>query len=288
MPEWEDNLIDDLARRRVVLFLGAGVSRNSVAADNKTRPPLWGEFLTKCLASLKKPKAYVKALLRSGDYLTAAEIMKKNLDNEWFNLLRRSFVDPKYKATDIHRHVYRLDARVCLTQNVDKIYDTYAQSESQNTVLVKQHFDKGVANAIRGDARCIIKAHGTIDEPVRMIFTRSEYAKARHEHQSFYALLDALALTHTFLFIGAGIADPDVQMMLERMAQMHPEARPHYMLVSSGSIHADHADALRRNMNLKVIWYKASKTHHHLTTMLADLADVVEERRDVLAETRDW
>jgi len=26
--------------------------------------------------------------------------------------------------------------------------------------------------------------------------------------------MDALVLTHTFLFLGCGIADPDVQMML--------------------------------------------------------------------------
>jgi hypothetical protein len=39
MIEWPSPLVDDLARRKVVLYLGAGVSASSRSHDGKSSPP---------------------------------------------------------------------------------------------------------------------------------------------------------------------------------------------------------------------------------------------------------
>ena len=44
MIEWPDLLIDAIARRRCVLFLGSGISANAKNIDGK-KPPTWAEFL---------------------------------------------------------------------------------------------------------------------------------------------------------------------------------------------------------------------------------------------------
>jgi len=59
--------------------------------------------------------------------------------------------------------------------------------------------------------------------------------------------MDALVLTHTFLFLGCGIADPDVQMMLARHALRFPHGKPHYICMAANTVHADIAASMRRN-----------------------------------------
>lgn len=44
MISWPLPLVKDIARRKSVLFLGSGISRNSINAQGK-RPPTWEEFL---------------------------------------------------------------------------------------------------------------------------------------------------------------------------------------------------------------------------------------------------
>ena len=140
MIEWPDSLVQDLARRRAVLFLGSGVSKNSVSeADAACHPPTWEEFLTLAMEGCPSPRQHIKRLLSQRDYLTACEIIKHKLADQWNPFIHEQFVAPRFLAADIHRDIFKLDSRIVLTQNVDKIYDTFASHESSNTVYVKDY-----------------------------------------------------------------------------------------------------------------------------------------------------
>jgi len=212
MINWPNIVIDDIARRRAVLFLGAGVSKNSLGIDNVSRPPSWMEFLNDGISKCTGNTKHIRKLINDGDLLTACEIIKDKLDEEWFNLLREKFITPQYKPSRLHESLFKLDLRLVFTYNFDKIYDTYAQSASNNTIQSKNYYDIDLSRVLRGDNRAIVKVHGTIDEPSQMIFTRKEYIQARHKNHTFYTILDALTITHTFIFVGCGLSDPDVQL----------------------------------------------------------------------------
>jgi len=289
MIEWPPQLVQDLARRRAILFLGAGVSKNSVSElDPNRRPPTWEEFLREGLSLCDNPKKHIQSLLKRSDYLTACEIIKVKLDDRWNHLVDEQFVKPRFQHADIHRNIFKLDSRIVLTQNVDRIYDTFASSESSGTVYVKDYSKADVAQVVRGDRRCVLKAHGTVDTPNEMIFTREDYVRARVSHSSFYSVLDALAVTHTLLFIGCGVSDPDVQMMLERHAYAFPGSRPHYMVTPRNAFHNEVAESLKRNMNLRFLFYKPQDHHAELGKSLHELVQLVEQGRLKLLETRDW
>lgn len=289
MIAWPQPLVQDLARRRAILFLGSGVSKNSVSqADPDHRPPTWDEFLRSALERCDNPKRHVQTLLKRKDYLTACEILKHKLDEHWHEFVHQQFVEPRFQTAEIHRDIFKLDSRIVLTQNVDKIYDSFASSESNSTVYVKEYSTADVALVVRGDRRCVLKAHGTVDSPAEMIFTREEYVRARYKYSSFYSLLDALTVTHTLLFVGCSISDPDVRLMLERHANVFPGSRPHYMVAPRGAFHADVEQSLKRNMNLRVMFYKPQDHHVELRDSLHALVSLVETQRDVLTETRDW
>ncbi|GAB5515226.1 SIR2 family NAD-dependent protein deacylase [Rhodopirellula baltica] len=289
MIDWPDSLVMDLARRRAILFLGSGVSKNSVSAvDGTKRPPTWDEFLRLGLDRCSTPKRHIQTLISQQKFLLACEILKEKLDESWNEIVHETFVDPKFQPAEVHESIFKLDSRVVLTQNVDKIYDAYATTESSGTVYVKDYSKTDVGLVVRGDRRSVLKAHGSVDTPGEMIFTGEEYAAARYQFSRFFLLLDALSVTHTFLFLGCGLTDPDVHLMLERNSHHFPGSRPHYMVTPSKSVHDDVQTCYKRNMNLRFLTYKAKDNHVELKESLKELAVLVDNAREELSKTRDW
>jgi hypothetical protein len=289
MIDWPAQLVEDLARRRAIVFLGAGVSKNSTSESDPTlHPPTWEEFLRAALDRCDNPKRHIEKLLKRHDYLTACEIVKYRLADDWNALVHDQFVAPRFRPADIHRDIFQLDSRIVLTQNVDRVYDAFAANESSGTVYIKEYSNADVGLVVRGERRCVLKAHGSVDTPAKMVFSREDYARARVEFSSFYNVLDALTVTHTLLFLGCGVADPDVQLMLERFAYVFPGSRPHYMVAPRQLLHPDVEQSLKRNMNLKFLLYKPHDSHLELRESLHDLVRLVDAQRETLAATRNW
>lgn len=288
MIAWPAPLIDDLARRKAVLFIGSGVSANSTGSDGSTRPPTWEEFLRNCASSCTGDTAYIVSLIEARDFLTACELLRDRLGAQWSDLLADAFSRPQFRPADIHKHIFSLDARIVVTPNFDKVYDVYAQHETHGSTVVKHYYDDDTPLVLRKNYRAVIKVHGSIDEPSRTVFTRSDYAKLRHRHEAFQRLIDALFLTHTFLFLGCGLNDPDLRLFLEQHAQRHPSAPAHYITSTEGDVPIEMDGSLRSNMNLEVIRYSSANGHSELTESLSELSLAVEARRGELADRLDW
>jgi SIR2-like domain len=287
MIEWPSSLVEALARRRVVLFLGAGISKNSINSDGK-RPPTWEEFLREAANALdEKRKRFVLKAIKAGQLLDACEWIKNTLDDQWIQKLKSQFTDPKYKAAEIHRHIYDLDSRITITPNIDKIYDNYVVEKSEGTVIVKSHVDSDIIDCIRRNERLILKVHGSIDAPGQIVFTRTDYAKALIANGIFYKILESLVDTQQFLFIGAGFSDPDFQLLFERHSYLFESKVPHYMTAAK-SIAQEHVDLIRTTRNIKVLKYDAKDNHIQLTSSIQRLASLVSDKRDEIAVRRDW
>jgi hypothetical protein len=285
---WPERLVSDLARRRAVVVLGSGISRNSKNEAGQF-PRTWGEFL-----SSQKPRmsgsTEFRAALRRYDYLTACELLKMELGGDDFrSLLISEFLAPRYQASEFHRAIFKLDSRIVATPNFDKIYETFANAEAQGSIRVKNHYDLDVADAIRREERLILKFHGSIDTPDKMIFTRREYAHARTEHGNFYKILEALALTHTFLFLGCGVHDPDTRLLLEDIFFRYSVNRPHVFVLPQRAVKMSEKEIIETSMNLSITEYtNKSKDHSSLLVALNDLATRVESARNLLVATRNW
>lgn len=230
----------------------------------------------------------IESLLAERDYLTACEMLKLHLVDQWPELLANAFSRPEFKRAAIHESLFNLDCRVVLTQNFDKIFDVYAQSETNGSIVVKNYYDDDTPLVMRRNYRAIIKVHGTIDEPSKMVFTRQDYAQVRSKYKSFQDLIDALFLTHTFLFVGCSFNDPDLRLFLEQHAYSRPGAPAHYMTSPKGETATELDDSIKTNMNLRLLRYDPANGHHELTDSLSALADLVEDKRATLAETMNW
>ncbi|MEI7827911.1 MAG: SIR2 family protein [Euryarchaeota archaeon] len=288
MIVWPADLISDLARRKTVVFMGSGISRNSQDVTGR-HPKTWAEFLNHMCASAPSPIPQVKTLLKEKDFLTACEIVKRSIGQaEFDNHLRAEFLSPGYQHARIHEHIFALDSRIVATPNFDKIYDTYANYKAGSSVIVKYYYDPDIAQTIRGKNFVILKVHGTIDTLGQIIFTRREYAIARVKYASFYALLEALALTHTFLFLGCSVYDPDIRLLLEDVFFRHPSSPPHVFVLPARELHESVRAVVQESMNLKILTYKSTNAYKELEDSIGELVHFVDDERDRLKIDGNW
>jgi hypothetical protein len=285
MISWPPELVLDLARRRAILVLGAGVSRNSVNAAG-AHPPLWNEFLNEAIVNAGKSVGWqetVKTLIHQNDYLTACDVIKTAMGPAPFRqFMRAQFLTPGYQAAAIHDVLIKIDTRIVLTPNYDKIYENRINAVQNNTVLVKSYYDSDVAEAIRTPGRVVLKAHGTIDAAGEVIFTRTDYAHARQKYRTFYFTLDALAATHTFVFIGCGLNDPDIRLLLEDHAFRSVHFIPHYMMLPRTAVKSHILASVEQALGVKMLLFDPKNNYAEFLASLVDLANRVEARRQTL------
>lgn len=290
MITWPEDLVKDIAARRSVLFLGAGVSKNSCNAKGE-HPMDWKEFL-RYLASLvqaEEQRKEIQLCVDDADLLTACELARKYLKPDRFKTaLLKEFADKAFQPADIHDHLARVDSRFVLTTNFDRLYEIRANQIQDGTVLVKTYYDSDVADVFRRSQRVVLKVHGTIDSPDKTIFTRSQYALARRNHAHFYQMLRGLFVTHTHVFLGASLRDPDIQILLEDHAYHFEGSRPHYIVMPRDSARAGTLSVMEETMNLRALLYDPADNHSELAQSVAALVPRVEAAREDLKLTMDW
>jgi hypothetical protein len=286
--DWSE-VVPDLARRRTVLVLGSGISRHSMNSAG-AKPPMWKDFLVQALADCpdKADVAPIDQAIKEGDYLHASEWLKKRYDSRWRQYLRNTFSIPGFAPAEIHQQILNLDCRIVFTMNFDDIYERHADSVHRGSYIVKNYYDDDVEEFLRGSGRYIVKVHGNLNTATNLIFTQKEYSQARISNAAFYQAFDAALLSHTFIFFGCGITDPDLNLLLENQNFRYQEQAPHFFVTSQG-FNQDRKNSLRENRNLKVLEYDpVDKGHSGLVKELEVLNLAVESERFELTKSSNW
>lgn len=286
MATFNADLIDDLARQKVVLFLGAGVS---ASADTRTGGKIkgWDAFLNamsdKVDSALQKQ---VKELLGQKDYLLACEILQTSLGDSWENEVNQEFgqaADP----SPLHEAIISLDQRIIITTNFDKLLETSWESK----IGVATHFprvatkiDANIFSMLKDHSgKYLIKLHGTIDDTASLIFSRSEYIRMAFGSATYATFLETMLLNYTFLFIGFSMDDPAIASLMEMYALRYFKARPHYIVSPEGTA-ANILEINKRIRKLVAITYDSSGNHTKLPPLISELAKQTKTRRkEILA-----
>ena len=287
---WPPELVDALARRRAVVVFGSGISRQS-RTDEGERPKSWTEFLEAGADELQEGdiKRRVGRLIKRRDFLTACQVLKDEIGRQRFNsLLREEFWSRRFNPAPIHDSIIRLDARVFATPNFDGIFEARWNTLGQHALVTKKFDARDIAEVLRGDVTVLIKMHGGADAPGGVIFTRQDYAQARQEHRGFYAMLEALVITHTFLFLGCGLDDPDIRLVLEDYAFTYEFTAPHYFVLPRNHAYQRLERAVSNSLNIEILTYDQRREHAQLKTSLDELGQAVEERRLELRKLGAW
>ncbi|MGN6738664.1 SIR2 family protein [Dyella sp.] len=277
------DLIDDLAKQRVVLFLGSGVSASAITKSG-VRIKQWRAFLEWCASFLPEARAQglVTKLLEGQDYLLACEVLRRGLSDTWGELLHREFgqiADP----SPLHGAIVGLDQRIMVTTNFDKLIESaIEQSGSTHYPKVVNKLSADAFKMLRDDGRYLVKMHGSIDDPETFIFTKSEYIAKAFENWIYGEFLRTLLATHTVLFVGFSMSDPAVSALVEQYAFRFPNGRPHYIL-QGGPIDQELIDINKSLRKLYAIEYDPKDDHIQLTEVIRFMYTEMMRRRLELA-----
>lgn len=281
--DWPPTLVTELAERRCIVFMGAGVSMGSVAADGIRHPPSWETFLRNATALIHtaRDKKAATTLINKYQFLDAAEVITDcSNPADFTDYLRETFIQPHFAPNDMHKIILDVDPKIIITTNYDDIYDHYCVSgQADSGYNICRYYDSFAVENIRSRIRLVLKAHGCVSAATKIVLSRSSYYAAKRDYPGFYQLLDALFLTHTLLFVGASLTDPDIQLVLENVNISVPSAHPHYALVERVR-HVSIKAAIKKMHNVELIEYPRGK-HDLAMNAIADLRDKVIAARSV-------
>lgn len=234
---WSDNLVEELAYRRCLIFLGSGISATAKNDDGES-PDTWGAFLDNVKSKMKNPsgddKKFVEDMLKKQNYLLALQAIADLCDSgEYSNYLKSQYLRGKYKPSKVHELIKDLDSKIVVTTNFDKLYEGLCHEPEYIT------FDytdtRSIIGSIKAPENIIIKAHGSIDDTEKLIFTAKQYYQAQEKYPEFYHLMTALFLTHTVVFFGYSLNDPDINLLLQFLHNTANSSCPHYMIDKKGN-----------------------------------------------------
>lgn len=286
MINWPDSLIDELAARRCVIFIGSGASASATkkgANDEIISPPTWDKLLKilidKCHEDKEGSKTKALELLSSEKYLDCAELIRHHCMQPADYNKNIESIFSGYNPTEIHKAVLNLDQKVVVTTNFDRIYEHLClRGDGRDGYIVLNYYDNGLIARMRSPKRIIVKAHGCAGTPEHTILTKSDFFKARSDYPGFFSSLESIFLTHTILFIGYSVNDPEIQLILENNIITYPSENPHYATTSMG-MHRTMIAAFKKTNNISMLEYDPINDHIELVESLNDLCAQVEERR---------
>ena len=287
MAIFNSDLIGDLARQRVVLFIGAGVSSSAhTATGGKILG--WPDFLTATADEVAEPlKSQVKQLVASKDYLLACELLQVALEDEWERLVTAEFgqtADP----SSLHKAILELSQRITITTNFDKLFETaWGSPGTAGTHYPKviSKIDRDIFRILKDpESSYLLKIHGSVDDPTSLIFSRSEYIRMAFGNENYSTFLDSLLLNFTFIYIGFSMDDPAITSLMEMYALRYPSSRPHYIFAPS-NVPENIVQLQKRLRKLVVLQYSGENDHAELAPMLVTLRDLMRDRRkEIIAE----
>ncbi|WP_182357224.1 SIR2 family protein [Tomitella gaofuii] len=288
---WPRILIDSLTRGECVIFVGAGFTKNAVSPKPGLVPVSWSELLSALLDEVAPQDSHgtrepagkaIESQIGSGDLLWAAQALEYLFQEAGrsadFREVIAAAVDgtgsTRFQPGRPHQALLSLDARIIVTTNYDKVLErlfsdgyTYLTYKSDN-----------IAESIRTGRSIVLKLHGSTDDPKGMVLTRLDFSILRRNGEQALKVLEALTLTRTVLFLGYGLDDPDLHLIMENQMRAAGSAPGHYLLTSDLEISKAKRNVLEQAFGVHVIRYQSGPSEGFVTAV-EDLAVQVESSR---------
>ena len=194
-------LAEELEKGKLVVFVGAGVSKNSGL-------PKWEELI-KDYADYRGIKEFT-----SKQFLTIPEeVFERYGSLKYYEIAEKRFLG-KYVPNSIHRILKKMKLTYIITTN----YDTLIEDEIKNLQIVSKDEDLPYTNS----NRMLIKMHGDFENK-NIVLKKSDYDNYEKNFQLISTLVKGLFTTNTVLFIGYSYSDTNVQQIMNWIKEILKE-----------------------------------------------------------------
>ena len=288
MIDWPESLVEEIAFKRTIIFMGAGLSASCVN-DEGVSPPTWKTLLTQAAEQFLREEAdvdLVEDLIEKDLLLDAAEVVFDEVAQpERRRFFTTTFAEPRFAPSDYHATIQEIDPKITITTNYDQLYEQQCGAlVAGQGYAVRKYTDKKLLNDVRSKDNLIVKAHGCITDTEGLILTRSDYFRMKRDHFQFYNVLDSLLTVNTVLFLGCSMQDPDIQLVLENTNIAAQSDHPHYAVLPDGK-HRALKRAMENAYNIRVLEYDLDEDGGH-SLLLESLQGLKEQVDGLLLQLR--
>ena len=262
MIEFPDALFDRLGSGDVVLCTGVGFAATSGM-------PAWGELLSKMSDRLGDEGKSLKPLIEGGNYLTAAGYLKRKLGSDSLGeILTKAYQVNGAALPATYQVLGKIPFHAAVSTGYDDLIVRALGEGGEGKVY--SYTDGPVLRLADDLRRFVVKAHGDVRHPDRLVLTRLDYKRFIGPNHAYRAFIEDLYRSHTLLFVGYHASDPDFLLFLDRlMAGFRDAVSDHYAILPGLS--APEAEELYANYRVRVISYDEGADPGKA------LADVLEE-----------
>lgn len=250
--ELPNSLKEALSDRKIIPFVGAGISRGVLGKDRTPLFLTWTELLRGAADRLRQerkdnPATLIESLVNDDDLLEAAARAQINLGTaNWLKYLKSRFdkvcddADPS--SLKVPRLVWTLGSNLVITTNYDRVLQWTCPDRADFRVWDIEAKAEQVAAMRNGTVPrpTVWHLHGQIDNAAKLILTPSNYATLYGAEQppEFAAALDTLRTvlkSHSFLFLGFSMSDVDFMKQVAEVTGTYGGASgQHFALLHKG------------------------------------------------------
>lgn len=182
-------LANEALLRRLVLFVGAGVSKGAGLPD-------WDRLILD-LASGAGDSIDTERL-KVMDSRDQAQVLLAHFgEAEYRTMIVKSVSSDKYGLS--HGLLASLDPHEVVTTNYDTLLED-AFGGARSPAVLPQH-------AVGTDGRWILKLHGTVKQPETIVLARQDYLGLPERSAALFGILQAMMMTKHMLFVGYSLTD---------------------------------------------------------------------------------
>ncbi|MBM7614170.1 SIR2 family protein [Alkaliphilus hydrothermalis] len=232
---------------KLVFFVGAGLSSLSGY-------PRWAE-----LVDVFYKRLYGKdreGVLTSDDYLRIPQIfydvLEENKKNKYDEILREVF-DVEKIPNSIHYKILSLNPAHIITTNYDDLLEKTCWQRGK--YYTKISAEKDVSGAT--SSRYLVKVHGDFSRGFNadnVVLKESDYMSYDQNYPLISNLMKTIMATHTIVFIGYGLGDYNINLLLNWVKQLQKDGynKPFFIRTDQEPIKESDAKYFK-NKGLRII-----------------------------------
>jgi len=248
-----------LKNEKLIIFVGAGVSKNSGV-------PTWGKIVkeyakklnyTQCLSCPFQHQDCQQDCQHQYHFSTDEYIkipqyfysQDTSFHHEDYYSILKNIFHKDYQPNILNDLIVSLKPEHIITTNYDHLLDHYHYEViTSDRDLLKAHSN-----------HYLIKMHGDIDDIEHIVFKEDDYLQFSHTHALIELYIKSLLIDHTFLFVGYSLNDYNLKMFLSWIDYLGHEKNvqqnmhTNYLITTDILPHQNYLISYYQQKNIQVI-----------------------------------
>ncbi|BBX34856.1 hypothetical protein MMAG44476_34791 [Mycolicibacterium mageritense DSM 44476 = CIP 104973] len=206
-------LADEAIKHQLVLFIGAGVSAGAGLPD-------WKGLLDNG-AKASGFDDHTRERLSRRDLRDQATLIERELERKGGCLKEMIATDLRkfQRYSLVHGLLASLPSKEAVTTNFDNLFESASRLRGRDISVLPN-------NPRDTDGHWLLKLHGSIDEPAKMILTRADYLSMPRQYGALMGLVQGLLLMRRMVFVGYSLGDEDFHELIDEVRAARGDSSP--------------------------------------------------------------